>query len=178
MKVKRIEIKGIRKLTDVVLELDKPMILLFGDTEQGKTTVLDSIKILFSKGFPDDLIQHGLEEASINLTLENGLISRSFYIDKYGVNRGRALNAIVNNKKIGAKELQKMFNPFQLDQDYLKSMTPTERKKEFIDLFGVDTTDLDTQIRSNEKKASDLRIEIKTYGVIDTKEVASQPLRR
>jgi len=64
MKVKTLVIKNLRKIEDEALNFDKPLILLYGDVEQGKTTYLDAIKILFSSGFPVDLIQHGKAETS------------------------------------------------------------------------------------------------------------------
>ena len=164
MQVKNLKIKGVRKITDAVLNFDKPLICLYGEVEQGKTSFVDCIKILFSSGFPDDLIQHGKEEASIELNLENGVISRSFYISKEGEIKARPLNAIVNNKKLSAKELQSLFNPFQLNQDFLKEMTSLERKKFFIELFDVDTKEIDNQIKEAEENAKNLRKEIEIYG--------------
>ena len=170
MKVKELRIKNFRKVSDAKLPFDKSLILLYGEIQQGKTTFLDSIKILFQAGFPDDLIQHGETEASIELELENGLISRSFYKNKEGEIVGRPLSAIVNNKKLSVREIVKLFNPFQLNQDYLKKMTPPERKKEFIKIFNIDTTEIDNQITTAENKAKDLRSEIKGFGQIDLTE--------
>jgi DNA repair ATPase RecN len=176
MKVKKLEIKNLRKISDVNLEFDKPLICLYGEVQQGKTTFLDAIKILFSSGFPSDLIQHGKEEAEIKLTLENGVISRSFYMNKENEIKGRPLNAIVENQKISAKDLQRLFNPFQLNQDFLKEMSPTERKKYFVDLFNVDTTEIDKLISKKESKAKDLRIEIKSFGAIEIEKVEKPDL--
>ena len=164
MKIKELRVKNLRKISDAVLKFDKPLICLYGDVQQGKTTFLDAIKILFSSGFPSDLIQHGKDEASIELVLENGIISRSFYVSKEGEIKGRALNAIVKNEKLKAKELQNMFNPFQLNQDFLKEMTATERKKYFVELFNVDTAEIDRKIKEKETFAKELRAEIKGFG--------------
>ena len=177
MKIKELKIKNLRKISDATLEFNKPLICLYGEVEQGKTTFLDAIKILFSSGFPNDLIQHGKKDAEIILTLENGVISRSFYIDKNGETKGRALNAIVENKKLKASDLKKMFNPFQLNQDFLKEMTNLERKKFFIDLFNVDTSDIDVNILQKEQEAKNLRIEIRSFGEIDLTEIEKPNLQ-
>ena len=171
MKVRKLIIKNIRKIKDVELNFDQPLVILYGEVEQGKTTFLDAIKILFSKGFPADLITHGEKEASIELVLESGVISRSFYVSKEGEIKGRAIKAIVDNQILKATDLQKMFNPFQLNQDFLKEMTAIERKRFFVDLFGIDTSTLDAEIKEKESVAKDLRAEIKGIGEIEVIEI-------
>lgn len=167
MKAKKLTVKNLRLISDAELEFNKPLILLYGDIMQGKTTFLDAIKILFTAGFPDDLIQHGKKGAYIQLELENGSISRSFYINKKGVINARPLKAIVDNRELSARELQQLFNPFQLNQDFLKEMSPSIRKKFFVELFDIDTSEIDEILKKEEKRASDLRIEIKAFGEID-----------
>jgi len=171
MKIKELRIKNLRKISDATLKFDKPLICLYGEVQQGKSTFLDAIKILFSAGFPTDLIQHGKTEALIQLILENGEISRSFYIDKEGQIKGRQLVAIVQNKKLSASDLKKLFNPFQLNQDFLKEMTSLERKKFFVELFNVDTKEIDSKIIDLKDQAEKLRILIGSYGEIDLTEV-------
>ena len=46
-------------------------------------------------------------------------------------------------------------------------MTELERKRYFIELFGVDTSNLDQQIATAESSARDLRWKLKGYGEID-----------
>jgi predicted ATP-dependent endonuclease of OLD family len=171
MKVKSLKIENVRKITNSTLEFNKPLIILYGETEQGKSTFLDAIKILFAAGFPNDLIQHGKDEANIELKLENGIISRSFYRNKEGEISGRPLHAIVDNQTLSVSAIKKMFNPFQLNQDFLKEMTSTERKRFFVELFGIDTIDIDNQIKINEEKAKDLRSVIKGFGIIELKKI-------
>ena len=167
MKVKKIKIQNFKLISNAEIEFNKPLICLYGDVEQGKTSFLNAIKLLFQKGFPNDLIQHGQKEASIELHLENGLISRSFYFNKENEITARPLKAILNNKEMKITELQNLFNPFQLNQDYLKEMTSLERKKFFVELFNVDTAEIDSKIIDLKDKAEKLRILIGTYGEID-----------
>lgn len=171
MKVTSLQIINIRLITDATIQFNKPLILLYGDVEQGKTTFLDAIKILFKKGFPNDLIQHEKDEAEITLTLENGIISRSFYTAENGAIKGRPLRAIVNNRSLSISELQTMFNPFQLNQDFLKDMNAPERKRFFVDLFGIDTKTIDDEIKDAETISKDLKSEIKGFGEIEVIEV-------
>lgn len=167
MKVKKLNIKNFKSISNAEIEFNKPLICLYGDVEQGKTSFLNAIKLLFQKGFPNDLIQHGTSEASIELQLENGLISRSFYLNKDNEIIARPLKAILNNKEMKITELQNLFNPFQLNQDYLKEMTSLERKKFFVELFNVDTKDIDNKIIELKTQAEKLRILIGTFGEIN-----------
>jgi hypothetical protein len=50
-------------------------------------------------------------------------------------------------------------------------MTSTERKRFFVELFGIDTIDIDNQIKINEEKAKDLRSVIKGFGIIELKKI-------
>jgi DNA repair ATPase RecN len=167
MKVKKIKIQNFKLISNAEIEFNKPLICLYGDVEQGKTSFLNAIKLLFQKGFPNDLIKHGQKEAVIELHLENGLISRSFYFNKENEITARPLKAILNNKEMKITELQNLFNPFQLNQDYLKEMTSLERKKFFVELFNVDTAEIDKKINDLKDNAEKLRILISTYGEID-----------
>jgi predicted ATP-dependent endonuclease of OLD family len=171
MNVLELRIKNLRKISDVTLKFNKPLILLYGDIQQGKTTFLDAIKILFSDGFPDDLIQHGKTKASIELILENGVVSRSFYINKTGKIIGKPINAIVNNKQLKQADLNLLFNPFQLNQDHLKEMSTLKRKQFFVELFNVDTKEIDKLILNNEFAAKSLKKDIAALGNIELIEV-------
>jgi len=170
MKVLKLEIKNIKKISDATLELNKPLILIFGAVEQGKTTILDSIKMLFMRGCPDDIIQHGENDAEISLTLENGYIARKFKRENDVCTAGN-LVAIINNKKMSYAEISKLINPFQLDQDHLIKLKGIERKRFFLDLFNIDTAKIDKEIASITKTASNLRAEIKGVGNVDLIEV-------
>lgn len=164
MKISKLEIKNIRLIEKADIEFNKSVIGFWGDIKQGKTTILFCIKILFGASVPAELIQHGKNEGSICLRLENGKISRSFYIDKNKKTKARPLSAVINNEKISADELKKMFNPFQFDESFLKTMNRAARDRFFVDLFDIDTTQLDHEINVCEKTASDTRKEIKACG--------------
>lgn len=50
-------------------------------------------------------------------------------------------------------------------------MNEPSRKRFFVELFGVDTSSIDADLKQLEKEASDLRIAIKAYGDISTEKV-------
>jgi DNA repair exonuclease SbcCD ATPase subunit len=176
MKVKRLVIKNIGKIADCKIELNKPLILFYGEIMQGKTTILNSVKWCFGGSFPDDIIRHGYDEASVSLEFDGGSISREWYRSKDGSTAARTISFVRDGKPVKGRvvdEIKKFLNPFLLDQDHLRKMTEIERKQYFIQLFGVDTADLDRQYSEAESGARELRAKIKGYGEIDLKEVKS-----
>ncbi len=175
MKVKRLIIKNIGKIKDETIELNKALIIFYGEILQGKTTILNAVRWVMGGAFPEDIIRHGEKDGSILLELDNGSISREFYKAKDGSTAARPIAFVRNGKPVKkpVDEIKKVLNPFLLDQDHLRKMTETERKAYFVDLFGVDTAEIDKQIESVTSEASSLRSKIKGYGEIDLMEVKS-----
>jgi DNA repair ATPase RecN len=182
MKVTRLIIKNIGKIADETIELNKPLILFYGEIRQGKTTILNSVRWVCGGSFPSDIIRHGQAGASIQLEFQGGVISRSFYKSKSGETKGRDIIFVRNGKPVPSPvaEIRRFLNPFLLDQDYLRNMGEVDRKKFFTELFAVDTSDLDTEAFECEQKARELRAKIKGYGEIDLtpiKAIDAAPLR-
>ncbi len=178
MKVKRILIQNIGKIKNEMIELNKPLILFYGEIRQGKTTILNCVRWVMGGTFPEDIIRHGEEEGNILLEMDNGSITREFYKSKTGIATARPLAFIQNGKAVKkpVDEIKKFLNPFLLDQDYLRKMTETERKAYFVELFGVDTSEIDQKIEKAATEAKSLRDKIKGYGEIDLTEVKSIPI--
>jgi predicted ATP-dependent endonuclease of OLD family len=68
LKIIGLKITGVRKLSAIEMEFDcRGLIPIVGGNKQGKTTVLDSLEILFTgvKAVPRDIIQHGKDRAEI-----------------------------------------------------------------------------------------------------------------
>lgn len=175
MKVKRLIIKNIGLIADTTIELDKPLILFYGDIMQGKTTILNSVKFCFGGAYPSDIIRHGQEEASVTLEFENGSLCREWYVGKDGIVNARPIVYIQDGKPVKrpVDEIKKLLNPFLLDQDHLRKMTELERKNYFTQLFAVDTSEIDTEYLKIENEAREIRAKIKGYGEIDLTEVKS-----
>lgn len=175
MKVKRLIIKNIGKIREETIELNKPLIIFYGEILQGKTTILNCVRWVMGGAFPEDIIRHGEKDASILLELDNGSISREFYKAKDGTTTSRPITFVRDGKPVKkpVDEIKKVLNPFLLDQDYLRKMTETERKAYFVELFGVDTGEIDKKIESFASEARSLRDKIKGYGEIDLTEVKS-----
>ncbi len=168
-----IKIKNVGMLEDVDLKFNKPLLVLYGEIQQGKTTVLNAIKWAFGGAFPSDLIRHGEKEARVEIFLDVGTIRRDWYIAKDKTTKAKDLVFVRDGKPVPSpvNEIKRLLNPFLLDQDHLRNMGETERKAYFRELFAVDTKDLDTELYKLDRDASDLRSKIKGYGEIDLAEV-------
>jgi hypothetical protein len=177
VKAKKLSIKNVGIIENVAIELDRPLLLFYGDLRQGKTTILNAFKWCLGGAFPADIIRHGAKEASVVFEFCDeggpGSISRSWYINKEGVTTARPVSFIRAGKPVSSpdREIKTFLNPYLLDSDFLKNMTEAERKAYFVKLFGVDTSDIDKEVDAAADEAKTLRIEIKAFGEIDTTEV-------
>ena len=155
------------------IEINKPLILFYGEIKQGKSTILNCVRWVCGGEFPDDIISHGAKEGSIELRFEGGMIGRSFYKAKDSETKARAVVFVRNGKPVHSPvtEIKRFLNPFLLDQDFLRNKSELERKQYFTELFAVDTTELDTELFNNQRDATALRSKIIGYGEIDLTEV-------
>jgi DNA repair ATPase RecN len=164
MKIKSLAIKNIGIIKDSTLKLDNPLTIIYGDIKQGKTTYLNCIRWAFGGSFPKDILTHGEEEGFIEVELENGLINRSFYINKNMETVARDSKIILNNRPAKVNDLKRYLNPFLLNQNYLVDMKDSERNKFIVELFQIDTDGLDSELIRKETEAQNLRSKIKMYG--------------
>src|ERR1017187_3555448 len=113
-------IRCIGKITESDIEINKPLILFYGEIRQGKSTILNCVRWVCGGEFPQDIIQHGAKEGSIELHFDGGMIGRSFYRNKEGVTKARAVSFIRNGKPVASpvNEIKRLLNPFLLDQDF------------------------------------------------------------
>lgn len=173
MKVKRLKCRNLGILKDVDIEINQPMLIFYGKIQQGKSTILNAIRWLAGGraiNIPKNLIQEGKTEASIELELENGKIYREFYYNKAGELSAKKLEAVINNEILTQEEVTKLFNPFLIDQNHFTKKNSTDKTKFLLEVFGVNTSVLDSEYKTGENKAKDLRIKLKMYGEIDLTE--------
>jgi DNA repair exonuclease SbcCD ATPase subunit len=171
MKVTKLTIHNIGKIGDTTIQLDKPLILFYGEIRQGKTTILNAVRWVCGGEFPQDIISHGKDEAHIELEFDGGMISRSWYRtkDETKTTKSRPVVFIRGGKPVASPvaEIKRFLNPFLINQDHLREKSELERKQFFTELFAVDTSELDKEWFNNDREASNLRIAIKSYGEID-----------
>jgi len=168
MQVSKLIIKNFRLITDAEIELDKPLIVLYGDVLQGKTSFLDAVKLLFKKGAYKDLIQHGKTRAMIKIEFEGGWVKREWYIDKYEQTASKGIEAFNHMQKLNQAQAATLFNPFQADAKFFYNSKPPERTAYLVQLLGIDVEHLNFEINQTKEAASELRQELKhKYGEID-----------
>lgn len=175
MKPTKLVIKNIGKIADTTIDINKPLILFYGEIKMGKTTILNCVRWVCGGEFPDDIISHGAKEGEIELHFDGGMIGRSFYRAKTGETKARAVVFVKNGKPVPSPvaEIKRLLNPFLLDQDFLRNKSELERKQYFAELFQVDTAALDTELFNSQREAQSLRAKISGYGEIDLTKVAS-----
>ncbi len=169
MKLLKIEIKGIAMHENTVININKPLTVLFGDVQNGKTTILNAVRWGLGCIVPDNVIKDGCTEGEIFLAFDNATSRRAFYKAKDGSEVARPLEYIENGKlvKEPIKYLKTKVNPFLLNNEYFMQMSLTEQMKFFVALFGVDTTVENKLIATAEEANKILRIEIKAAGDIN-----------
>jgi hypothetical protein len=176
MKATKLTIKNFGLIKEEELDINKPMIVFYGGVEQGKSSYLNAVKFVLGAPLTDDFISHGENETIVELALESGHIKRrtkkrmkknedgteshdGTYID--------VLEAVIDNKKLGKKELAQYVNPFLLDQDFFRNKNPKDRAIFFIEQFGIDTSKIDKDIKDLEGSNSTLRSVISGMSDVD-----------
>lgn len=174
MRIEKLVISNIGIIGNETIEFNKSLNLFYGDVRQGKTTILNAIKLCFGGSFPDDIIKHGEKKAFVELHFDKTYIIRKFRKDKHGVTKADKIEFIGEDGTVADKPVDaiaKFLNPFLLNQNHLVDMNEPGRKRFFVELFGIDTDAVDTELKQIEKSAQDLRIEIKAYGEVSTEVV-------
>jgi DNA repair exonuclease SbcCD ATPase subunit len=173
IKATRLIIHNIGLIRDETIDLNQPLMLFYGEVRQGKTTILNCFKYAVGAPWPEDIISHDTDEASVTFEFtEDGIpgsVSRSWYIGKNGPT-AREISFIRGGKPVKppTKELAKLLNPFLLDQDYLRNMTELQRRAFFVEFLNVDTKEYDDYYAKIDEEAKNLRATVKGYGEIDT----------
>ena len=170
MKPTKLIVHNIGIVPDATIEINKPLLIFYGDLMQGKSTLLRCVEWVCGGSFPSDILHHGAKEGHIELQFTDGYLRREFYLARDGKTiKARSLMFVRDGRPVDdpAREIKALLNPFSLDQDFLIRKNETDRAKYFVELFGVDTKDIDTVLATAEKDASSLRYELKGFGDID-----------
>lgn len=173
MKIKRLSIFNIGLIEDMTIEPNAPLNIFYGEIRQGKTTILNAVKLCFGGAFPSDIIKHGKDEAKVEIVFDDASIRRSFYRNKSGETVARSIEFIKDGVLIQkpVDEIKKLLNPFLLDHEHLQRMSETERKKYFTELFDIDTEELDIEYQKLEENNKEIRAVIKGYGEINLESI-------
>jgi len=149
MQMKRLILKNIGPISEVELALDKKLIILKGDVQQGKTTILKSIGWLLGSKYPSDLLKTGEKTGFIQLEYDDVIVRKDFY-RKDGVTKNKKVyfkNGWDDAVAKPSEELKKILSPFTTDQDYFINMNEPEKRRFLLELFNVDTKEIDAKIK-------------------------------
>jgi DNA repair exonuclease SbcCD ATPase subunit len=177
MKANKLTIENIGMIEKEVIPINNSLIIFYGEIRQGKTTILNAVRWVLGGGFPEDIIRHGQQSASIQLeAVQDGkpvVIRREWYIGKDGTVKAREIQYTISGQvqQKPVQKLQAFLNPFMLDQNHFANMNELARSRYLVDLFGVDTSEEDSAIAEAAREAQELRAKIKGYGEIDLTQV-------
>jgi len=168
MKVTRLEIKNLGIIADADIEINKALLLFYGDIRVGKTTILNAVKWCFGGAYPEDIIRHGETEARVKLSFDHGSVERTWYRGAKGI-MAREVTLVIDGevKKKPVAFLKQFLNPLLLDQDHFKNKNVVDRNRFMCELFDVDTSDVDATLVTAEQAARDLRATLKAFGTVD-----------
>lgn len=183
MKIVRLEIKNVKKIKDMAIDIvDINHAIFFGKVKMGKTTILDCVRWTFGgeKIIPNDVIKHGETEASIKVFLDSFIeIETRIFLGriKEEVVQKSTVSIYQHNKDLGTRAelkpeggvrtfLLKMANEIQLNDNWFTSKSHLEQTRFFLELSEIDFTAEDKNIADAKKKAQELRAEVRAFGEI------------
>jgi DNA repair exonuclease SbcCD ATPase subunit len=146
-KIIQLEAQNVKRLSAVHLDLDPHgnLVVIGGDNEQGKSSVLDCIEMALAgaSAIPSEPIRRGTESGQINLTLDSGLtIERKFAA-------GRSTLVVKNADGFKASSpqaiLDKLYSGLSFDPLSFAKLKPTEQVGSLRKLVGLDFTGLDAE---------------------------------
>lgn len=172
MKITRLTITNIGLIAHESIEINKPLMLFYGDISQGKTTLINAVRWSLGGAFPADIIRHGEKEASIQLDFAGGSIRREFYVSPQdGITKAREIEFKRDGNptpiKRPVEEIRKFLNPFLINQSHFHDMSEPARQRFLVDLLGVDTAELDAEMVDLKDQRTTLELKIAGYGDID-----------
>lgn len=173
MKIIGLKVDGIRKLSAIEMKFnDSGLIPIVGKNKQGKTSILDSIEMLFTgkRTVPKDVITHGKTRGEINVIVgENGLKNFTF---KRVVTEKESRIEIRNKdgyKKDDSPQafLDSFFNSLTFNPRPFLNKTPAEKQKFMMTLLKLDFTKQDAKIKEFEQERLFVGREVKNMGEIE-----------
>ncbi len=142
-----LEVENVLRLNAVVIEPKGNTVIIGGANEQGKSSLLDAIEMLFAgdRSVPADPIHHGAEKGHIIGETQDLIVSRRFTQKNP---RGYIkVEAKDGSELIGSpqKILDSLWSSFTFDPLAFMAMKPADRLDELKKLMGLDFTALDAE---------------------------------
>ena len=165
MKIKKLSIENILRLTNVEISPEGNIVLVTGQNEQGKSSVLEAIVMALggAKKHPDDPVHHGADEGEIVIDTENWRIKRTFTAE--GKTK-LTVKGLVEGKEVTAGKPQALldqilgkigFDPLE----FIRMGKDAKGRREQVEIIkkmvGLDFSDLDADIEELKATRSDVR---------------------
>jgi len=169
MKIRSLQIENIGIIIKEEIIFNEPLMLFIGKIKQGKTTILNTVKYVLGGKYPKDILRHGTDKGYGLIKFDDSSIKRVFRRKKDGTITADKIEFILNGELQDdpTKDIKRFLNPFTLDQNFFIDKSELEKNRYFVELFGVDVSGIDKDIKSTEQAARDLRTTISAYGEID-----------
>ncbi len=172
-----LEAENIKGLRAVQVHPNGENVILAGDNEAGKSTVLDAIEYVLGGGsrIPGKPLRIGESKGKIKITLGG---SRTLNVVRTFNDRGKTTLKVVdeygNTLTSPQKVLDEIYDEFTFDPSAFARMKPAEQRATLLRVAGVDLTEIDAEIarrfehRKNCKRdAKTLANQVEAFG--DTK---------
>lgn len=163
MKLIKLEVENFKRLKALTLDAaGKPVVIIAGDNDQGKSSALDAIAALFGgkKACPKDPVRHGAKKATIIGTTETLIAERRFdaKTGKTEVTvRGKDGAVFASPQDV----LDKLYSPLTFDPEAFLRMDTKEQAAILRKLAGLDFTSEDTKRQEAYDKRTEVGREIK-----------------
>jgi hypothetical protein len=159
MQLKSIQVQNLGPIEDKIITINKPLTVILGQPEVGKSTILKAVVWAGGGEFPDDILRHGCEEGFVELVFDRATIRREFYRSKDKSTKARPLEFVLDNQvqKSPVEKVQALLNPFILDPKFFEKKNEKDRRLYLIEVLGVDTSAEDKEISELTKTAQNMR---------------------
>lgn len=168
LKIIGLKVDGLRKLSAVNLEFkEKGLIPIVGKNRNGKTTLaIDTVKWLIqgNKVLNGDIVKHGQETATAELRIGDYVIERAA-----GKSKKFKVTNVTTHKNVEG-EVQNFLNTFINEltfnpRPFLDS-TPYEKLRFCMNLFKIDFTQIDSELKTLEEDRKYCGQQVKRFGEI------------
>ncbi len=158
MKINHLEIKDCQRLKLFELTPDRNLIIVGGDNAQGKTSVLESIKMLLGgkRAQVPRPVREGAEQASIRMVTDTDLVVEKT-IEKDGKERLKVTGPRDAN---GQTLLNQIYNKSTIDPLAFSLLEKKKQREVLLSLVGVDPAVLDREIKDKADERTNVNREL------------------
>jgi len=145
MNIIKLEAENFKKLKAIRIEPDGSAVIVGGDNEAGKSSVLDSIKAALGgvRNCPLEPIRRGSQKSEIILETEDLIVRRTFTKKSSQIE----VTAKVDGQKFSSPQsmLDKLIGDLSFDPNEFQRMKPREQSEIVRKIAGLEFSDLDSQ---------------------------------